>query len=198
MPILSSADAKTYLGITGAQDDAWLTLVLPVLDAKLEGLCSRKFTGTAQVTELYDGGVRELVLQKVPVVSLDELRDAFDTDTDPLGEVVDSTLYTFDAETGTLWLREEEPLALSTLGEGVGNPPVWGRGQRRWRVKYTQGYAAVPADVKGAALKVIASWWRNRTAVKSESAGGQSVTFHDSIPPEVLDELSRYMGTGIG
>lgn len=198
MPILTATEAKTYLGITGAQDDGWFTLMLPVLDAKLEGLCSRKFTGAAEVTELYDGGVRELVLRRVPVSAVAEVRDAFATDTDPLGELLDAELYSFDGDLGTLWLREDQPETMETVSQGVGNPPLWGDGTRRWSVKFTHGYAAVPSDVKGAALKLLASWWRNRTAVKSETAGGQTTTFHDSIPPEVLDDLARYMGTGIG
>lgn len=56
----------------------------------------------------------------------------------------------------------------------------WGGPSTEVDVTYTHGLAAVPDDVKGVCLDVLARRWTNSPGVRSESIDGYSVTYAGS------------------
>lgn len=190
MAILTSDQAKTYLGITGAQDDAWFSLMVPLVEDDVARQTRRSFSGV-EATELFDGEVVNLYLPRLPVSAVAEVRDAFDIEDDAAGAVVDATLYQFDGGTGQLWLRDDVAQG-AYVDPNQPHPPAWGKGRRRWKVKYTAGYGTVPPIATAAALLIIAARWHRRDAGTTAESLGDASTQHDNhIPPEALRLLEK-------
>jgi len=69
MPLPSLADVKTYLGLTGTQDDALITSLLPFGVARAEHDTSRTFSSSSNVTTRYStDGQATLVIHDRPYV----------------------------------------------------------------------------------------------------------------------------------
>src|SRR5262249_29127142 len=135
--LIQLSDAKTYLQI-GSTDDELLNQIIAGVSAAIESHCGRSLSGFIAVTDVLDGGVRELILSQRPVASITTVMDRA-TD-----QVVDESLYDLDAPAGLLFALASappnEPIPFGTF-DFKGVTPVWGSGRRRWQIEYTAGSA---------------------------------------------------------
>lgn len=195
MAIISLSDAKAALGITGTARDAQITALLAGVSAMIETYAGRAFSQAA-VTEYHFGGVASLPLRRYPVASIATVTDEL------TGSVVDSSGYEVQASTGLL-----RRLPWGSVWEG-GHPasPFDRRfpapeaaNARRWKVAYTGGPVAAPADVQLAAFEVLGGMLKSQGGVASEKDGDYAVTFATTggMPASAASILARYRASVI-
>lgn len=184
--LVSLANLKTLLGVTGTAEDARLTLLLAQADNWVKAHCRRRFERETGVEEYYSGtGTRLLVLRERPVVEVSDVRlsfagyygqgpAAFGAET-ALVQGVDYTLRLERnsdgfSESGIL-VRTDRPWPLVERVAAVGrltNAP--GPAYGNIRVTYTFGYdpaatwpdpAAVPPALVTAVAMLVGFWRRS-------------------------------------
>jgi hypothetical protein len=175
--LVTSQEAKIHLNIDGADDDARIQQLIAQVSADIEGYCRRSFTAVASVGEYHDGGVSDLILEKLPVTEITSVVDQAD------GSTVAPSDYKLDIDRAFVFLVD------SITGATTEEP--WGDGRRRWKATYKSGYAAVPADIKLAALIWIAELFVRPDGAVSERSGDYSVTVEAGIPSRVKHILDK-------
>lgn len=191
--LVTTAEALTFLG--WAQDqDGFLVQTIPQVSAAVEAWCpTTRFQAALEATEFYDGGPADLVLRRAPVTAIAEVKDTDD------GSVLSGTVdYDFDPEAGLLYLRQgtQANIIAGEAGDPQLYPPRWGKGRRRWSVKYSAGMAAVPSEVKLAVLEVLAMLGARRDQSGKSVSLGDLATTHEvgesGLPKTTETKLSRY------
>lgn len=184
MAIATTANYKTYAGITASTWDAQLGVIIPAVQAEMERYCGRVFD-TASYTEYHDGCfANQLVLKNTPITALTSVALV---GTDGTESTVDSTTYTYDADSGVVSFKRVSR-GLVTVDDwgypenyGSGESPNFGAGFRNVKVVYTAGYSSgtMPADLKMALYRLVDSAFKNvgqdRT-LRSETLGSYSYT----------------------
>ena len=165
--LITLDELKTYLGVSGTENDALYELLINNVTDWIETYTERRFAETAYTDEKYDGcDYCKLVLKQYPVNSGETFTiDERLTVGGSFSEIT-STDYTVDYPRGIVcWT--------SNFKEGCQN----------YAVTYTAGYSTIPNDLKQAAMMLIAglldlSKGASKTGnVKSETLGDHSVTF---------------------
>lgn len=150
MAIATTAEYKTYAGISGTAQDAQLNVLLPAIQADIEQYTGRLFD-TATFTEYLDGtGTAELMVKNPPIASITSIkifRTVNDTPT-----AVDSTLYTFNGDDSGIIKYQPSSFARrapytfrDTDGAVFTTEPNWPEGFRNIQVVYVGGYGSSPA-----------------------------------------------------
>jgi hypothetical protein len=170
--LVTLADVKTYLQIGFSTDDTLLSALITGYSAAVQAYCYRSIGGVVSQTDILDGGYREFVLKRRPVVSITQIVDRIDS------SVIDPSLY--DVDGGVGMVVAGTPALNATVGvldlscfvrsQGDGEM-VWGFGRRRWQIDYTHGYASVPDDVKLAVKILVAGRYNRRDDLSSEQVG---------------------------
>jgi len=190
------ARIKTFLGITVADHDAILEILINQVSDFVEHYCDRTFVETTYTEEVYDGtGTDKLFLFNFPVsttdtFTLEKLSGGQNTSN---FNSIESENYFIDFTTGivetTGWCFTERP--------------------RKYRATYTAGYAFdnfTPGatleslnigDLEFAVWKLVSNAFKMRketSNVQSESIGDYSVTFRKSTmtDKEIQDVLNHY------
>lgn len=136
--LVTLADAKTYLQLSGTAEDAFLTLAITEASGFIAQKTGRSFESVSRTAYL-DGGPEDLILEFAPVASVTTV-----TDDGGAGDVMDSADYDFDPTAGLLYRIDGT---------------VWPRntttGRREWEVVYVGGYATVPSSAKAACLWLV-------------------------------------------
>lgn len=158
MAIITTAEYKTYAGITGTAQDAQLDVLIPGLQAELERQCGRLFdTGT--YTEYVDGSdsptisVHNYPITSVTSVSLIDRAEAVVYTYDATGYKIDANAGLISRQAGGLWgglsgagcLNWWSPLP-SNVTYQLG--PAFPDGWRNIKIVYVGGYSSMPADLK--------------------------------------------------
>ncbi|MGA9723312.1 MAG: head-tail connector protein [Candidatus Binatus sp.] len=195
--LVTLAAVKTYLQIGFATDDALLNDLIAGYSAAVEKYCTRSISGVIAQTDIMDGGYKEFVLKRRPVVSLTAVTDRIDS------SVVDPSLYDLDPDAGMVLAGT--PAYDATVGvldlsafsrSQPDGEPVWGFGRRRWQLDYTHGYATVPNDVQLAVKILVAGRYNRRDDLSSETVGDYN--YHadtgdsSSWTPQVEQLLANY------
>jgi hypothetical protein len=207
MALVTLEEARTVLGFPASEDDLY-TFLIASASAVIEKITKQKFEET-EVTEQLDGGFAELILRYRPVSSVESVKDFADPD-NPITLDAD-TDYTLYPERGYL-VKVERGSAVpgeftGTFGLELLIPigPIWAGGVKRWEVAYTAGEAAgVPADIKQAAIQLIAFYAamaeQSGGAFQSETIGDYSYTLasgqmssSSGIPPSIFLILKNYI-----
>ncbi len=199
--LITLADAKTYLQIGFTDDDALLAILITGFSGAVIDDCYRSIDGVISATDILDGGYRELVLKRRPVVSITSITDRID------GSIIDPTLY--DLDTGGGMVMAGTPASNATVGvldlsmfARNGGEQLWGFGRRRWQVIYQNGYAAVPVSVQLAVKILVAGRYNRRDDLAEETVGDYS--YHAETgdgsgwSPQVKQILSVYSEDAIG
>jgi hypothetical protein len=95
----------------------------------------------------------------------------------PTSAIVDPSIYQVDDLAGLIIAQPTPPSDFPLAGGTFSwfqSTPVWARGRRRWQINYTQGYAAVPADVQQACLICVAERYNRRDPLGAETVGDYS------------------------
>ena len=169
---------KAHLGILHAEDDTRLGLICARVIAQVEGYCRRSFSAVVEdAIIILDGGGGALHVPTLPVTEVSEVYDL------TAAEIVDDTSYRVDLATGMIFKTLE-----GAASNWYGRP-----GDGRYRVTYSHGYAAAPADVVGIMLDYAAALYeRPDQSVTSINEGGQSASYGD--PWKIAKEaLRRYV-----
>lgn len=196
--LVTTQEALAYLG-WAADQDGFLAQTIPQVSAQVESACHAvRFGPALEATEIYNGGGENLILRRAPVTVIGEVKD-LDDDSVLSG----STDYDFDPDAGLVYLRQGSQAAV-IAGEGGDpqtSPPRWGKGRRRWSVRYTAGQAAVPADVKLATLEVLAMLAARRDQSAKSVSLGDLATTHEvgnyGLPKVTETKLHRYIARGL-
>lgn len=203
MAVITTAQYKTYAGITVTTWDTLLGVLIPACQSDVESYCNRLFD-TATYTETLDGdNTGQLQLSNYPITSITSVSYLA-----PNGSTLamPSTSYSVDANTGLLTLVPLQ-YSKSTAYDTMGNPsnewvygPRFTRGFQNYRVVYVGGYSSMPADLQLAMYEYVASKFNPikngataDTNLLSESIGDYSYT--RKTPAQMTDDLSRLFRT---
>lgn len=178
--LVSLADVKTYLGISGSADDAALTAMILAVSWQIEKFCNRFFSPRT-VTERIEAedDFTHIILAHAPVTA------------------VTSIAFAGTAETVGDWLRLETNGTLVRNDGGNNSPTVV-------TVVYTAGYASVPPAVTQAVKDAMSSAWTAKSldpTLTSESvpdvgsvtyASGADGRHKSGLPWSVVGALSPF------
>ena len=148
------ANAKLWLGINTASDDAQIQRLITAASDFIAQYCRRNFAVTAYTQSKYNGnGNRMLVLRNWPLISVELLQ--IDNVTVP------ETEYTFYER--MIYLKSR----------------VFIRGLNNVTVNYTAGYTSTPPSVEQACIDLVALKYRERDRIghASKSINGETVSF---------------------
>ncbi|ADU50165.1 hypothetical protein Tmar_0040 [Thermaerobacter marianensis DSM 12885] len=174
--LVTLAEAKSLLQ-SPAEDDGLVSDLIERASAAVESYTRRRILH-AKVLDLLPGGSKALVLRYRPVVSVEQVVDLESQ------QAVSTEDYVIDSRAGLILRRRGK----------------WPKGDLRWEVRYTAGYAAtvddVPADIKQAVLLLVQTWYQRRDpAIQQERIGDYSYTLADrrGWPDAVQDLLAPYV-----
>jgi hypothetical protein len=142
--IIGLDEAKTFLRITGSDDDEQLRDVLEAASDMCERYTRKVWRRTTVTAEIHSGGVDVLYLRQAPVVSVTTVVDT--------GVTLAATSYTIDLPTGRLFYGD-------TTYQGW-----WTPGQDNISVTYVTGPPSgiVPAYIRGGMLELVEHLWSSR------------------------------------
>ena len=166
--LVSLADAKTYLGVSSATYDSFLTEQLTVISDAVEGYCGRKFEQAAYVQTFYDddfenGAYEELPLFHYPVNTI-----AYVKEIDP-----DS-----NAETAlTSNIRLHKPTGKIKYLEG------YFHNGSKVEVSYNAGFATIPSPIRSVVLSLVEERYNRKISGVALSFGSdvQSIAIPGTI-----------------
>ncbi len=191
--LASLADAKAELSLTSGDQDAIVSRYLAASTAAIEQFCNRTF-GVQGITDEFwpdreshayqvTPGISEIIVSQWPIVAVETVTENGDT-------LDDGTDYRVDYRVGKVIRLNEQPY-----------PTFW----RAWpiSIKYTGGYATIPADVQDACIRLVKARYLAKDRdpfLRSESIPGVRdaswwiATGSDAgnMPPDVQDILENY------
>lgn len=191
--LVSLADVKAELSLTNGSQDTLVSRYLAASTAAIEQYCNRTF-GTQDVTDEFwpdrenhayqvTPGISEITVSQWPIIAVETVTENGDT-------LVDGTDYRVDYRAGKVIRLNEQPY-----------PTLW----RAWPIliKYTGGYATIPADVQDACIRLVKARYLAKDRdpfLRSESIPGVRdaswwvATGSDAgnLPPDVQDILDNY------
>ena len=145
--ILTAAEVKAYLGISGTDKDTIIGTFISDVSLWLEGYTGRKIAGSQTVTnEIGNGDGTEFFYPKYPPVSaVTTLQDRSDPNGTWASIVSDTDYILIDPIAG-----DYVELYNTTFPEGRSNI----------RITYTAGYSTIPNEVKQVAYEMVATRFR--------------------------------------
>lgn len=181
MAIITTAEFKTWRGITTTDYDTLLGVLIPGAQKNVENWTGRTFDA-ATFTEYHDGnGSEMLFLHNPPVNSITSI--AYVDSAGTATSTFDSTDYAFDNDTGEVRLFDAVRGVVTTddFGLVTDSPGVYPRFVEGWRnvkVVYVGGYAAIDAyATMDLALKQAVYEYVNELFNASKDAAGDSTQF---------------------
>lgn len=161
------ANLKSYLGITGVNLDAELTLLLAAASATAEQVMGRQVTPGARTERRHGNGRDMLQLRDEPILSVASL-------------TIDGIpVLNADSNNGVGYLFDRSTLYL------VGGQ-CFTLGRLNVVVTYDAGYSTVPADLAHAVIEIAAQAFKEKDWIGyvSKSLGGETVSYLRSGVPE--------------
>jgi hypothetical protein len=172
--IIGLDDAKTFLRISGSDDDEQLRDVLEAASDMCERYTRKVWRRTTVTAEIHSGGVDVIYLRQAPVVSVTTVVDT--------GVTLAATSYTVDLPTGRLFYGD-------TTFQGW-----WTPGQDNISVTYVTGPPSgiVPAYIRGGMLELVEHLWSSRRGgsnLPRKAAGGDEFSnkFAHALPWRVQE-----------
>lgn len=172
--LTSTADVKTYLGVTHSTDDTLIGRLVSAASQWFEAQTGRVFSSTSY-DEVQDGcGGRVIVPSYYPLISITSLK------VDGVA-ITASTAYGVDGyyiDGDVIRLRGHY------VSTGIGNVEL----------AYVAGYSATPKDVAQAVIEMASLMYRERTRVGQQTAtiSGESVNFYYAPPARVVAAVEAY------
>lgn len=179
--LVTLANAKTYLGVSGSGDDATITDMIEAATEAMEQFTGRHLDSTT-ITEYLNGTGGRLLWLKEPAESITNLWN------DSAHAWGAATLV--DADDYLLTGCEVDYL-----------DHIWSEGRRNIKVTYKAGYATMPDDLQHACkvqvAKLYSEWQvakKGLNVLASHTVQGWSQAFlaHRGLDPEVADIVNRY------
>jgi hypothetical protein len=169
------ASLKAYVQIAGGTDDSLLQGMIASYSAAARSYCNRDFTVQNYAIERDGQGTAKMLLPQFPVTAVSQVN-------------VDGRDIPAQASFGSSGYRFTDT-ALILDGH------IFTRGFANVQVRFTAGYAAVPADLGEAVNEWIALRYkeRDRIGFASKSLAGETVAFiTKAMPDSVKSVLDQY------
>lgn len=170
MSVTTTALAKEFLEISHASQDNVVGALLNGSEALIEEYCGIKLASASRSEDLH-GGVPYLRLRYLPATALSKVTDLWDSEVWDAGLFSDCQVARADAD-GNI------------IAPGPDNDPWrqhkdgwWPEGAARWRVAYTGGYSAVPANLTMAILMLTRRAYFARGGENNVASAGLSVSW---------------------
>ena len=169
--IVSLADVKAHLNKTDTDDDTELQFFIDAATPVIENIAGPVLPQTK--TEYYNGGVSQIVLNWLPIVSVTSIVETYGQTNYSLTEISLGSSntafgYTVDYTTGKVVRRAYNAEALFPTGTN------------NVKVVYQAGRATIPANVRLATLMLIQHLWStsqlNRNGARPTLGGDDSFT----------------------
>lgn len=191
MALVDLQTVKEFLGITGSDQDAYLTKLIGYATDAIEKTAGRHFE-RATYTDVRDGGGEALILHNRPIEEITKILDFAEPEAP---SEVQPSQYTLDHEAGYVL---HQPRGSSGPPESWYNQ--WTAGARRWEITYVGGFDPVPGDIISAALYTIEMYVKDASGggrYASESLGDYSYSLSESalkgqLPPIAMNAVMRY------
>jgi hypothetical protein len=200
--LITRANTKTWLGLSGSADDPFLDLAIEAVQAGLESALSRKLESQAYTEYLSGSGMPSLYLPQRPVTAVTSV-DILDG---PRGAVLESltagTHYVLvdsrahERNVGCLEMMD------SVLWSNYECAPLWPRGRNNIKVVFTAGYTAetCPPDLKQCMYQMVALAKAARASgatLSDETLGDYSYSLAmgggvEKLPGAVMATIGRY------
>lgn len=181
--LVSTADLKAYLQITGSSFDSILASIKASTEQWVKTYCRDPFL-VASRTEYHDGnGTAVLRVRHYPITALTSVN-------------IDAGR-TFAAATAVA----SSNLITSDLNNAQGVVELFDRifstGQKNIKVVYSAGHATIPADLAHAVKIIVAREWllqnKQLTGQTSQNLGDKTVSLNlEEIPRNAWDILNSY------
>lgn len=168
VPFCTLAEAKTYLGIKYETEDASLERLIDAASAAIRSYCNREILEAPYSRKFIGNGKSEAFIPGDPIVSV--------TWVTVDGTALDAGDPGFISIKNTVYLRGY----------------VFTRGAV-CEIGYTAGHAAVPNDVKQAALRILGSWQSKRGHLdyESKTANGETTAYETGAMPNDVPILLK-------
>jgi len=191
-PIITVADAKTFLNITVNTFDAELTDFIASASQEIVNRIG-PVSGSPSVSEWHDGGGPQIVLrQPGPIQSVTSVTETYGTVTYTLAQV---TIDQSPATTAYGYSVDLERGLLVRRASGVAVP--FASGLQNVHVTYVAGYSTVPSDIKELArLKVKLKWETQRGSARPGAGPDPSSTF--PLRARIEEILSAHSVPAVG
>lgn len=178
--LITLDNLKTFLGITGSDQDSLLEMLINQVTDYIETRTDRRFKETTYTEEEYDGtGQSELVLKQFPIITFTKLEKNNATDNTDSWEEVDTDDY---------WIDESEGILTKTT--------LFNKGKHNYRATYTAGYETIPYDVQFLAMSIISdiNGRRQNMGVVKETLGDHTIDFERAVQenPVLAKIISNY------
>lgn len=212
MAIASTAEYKTYAGISGSTDDTVLGVLITCANDLITRYCNRSGFDSATYTERYDCGPGQatFTVRAPPITSITSIKRLVGTND---SVTLDSDTYTFDAASGIVYLWGAAGYAdewgmpgftPAPMGPRVGS--MFSESKLQYQIIYAGGYGTIPDGLKLALYRVVDGLWASRRrdpALQSESIGAYSYSLSQgantggvAFSPEVRALLVPYVREG--
>lgn len=182
MSLVSLADAKTYLGLTGSDNDTVIQNMLDGIDKRFEAYCKRRLVSTT-LTETLDGSGKTRLWLPQPAESITSVHVSANQEW-TAANLVDASEYDIIPDHGN---GRADGIRLQRY-----DYEIWEVGRLNIRVVFLAGFATPPADLVEAAKVQFAfdyQLWdaqkKGFNIVKSNSEEGWNATFlpHTELHP---------------
>jgi uncharacterized phiE125 gp8 family phage protein len=179
--IITTAEFKTFRGISVSTYDTLIALLIGSAQAQAERYCDRAFdTGT--YTEKHNGSrTNTLVLRNAPITSITSISLI---DPDGNTTALDSSTYTVQLDSGVVKLAGSL-YGWATLDDvdpserRWGDLPAFPDGHQNLQVVYVGGYATAPNDLKMAMYMYVDALYARTYATGGEDSAYRSQTLGD-------------------
>ena len=199
--LISLADLKTWLNISGTGDDALLSRLITSASSRIASYLQRNIgTLSASITEVRNGSGTSAMMPKMwPVTAVTSLTVG--------GVVVPQAQNGGGGWFAQVWDGVSFPIPEPYISLTSGWSPIGGEyGYGRWNgifpvgagnvaAVYTAGFTAVPADLYQACIEMIDQTYKRRGTrldTKSVNQAGQSTSYEMNMLPSVKEMLQPY------
>jgi uncharacterized phiE125 gp8 family phage protein len=186
---------KRLLHLAASTDDDLLTELINAATFKIEKHCNRQFLARAYTERTNGYGTKKLVTKHYPITELTAIYAVSGAGSEEETELIDSTTYRYDANTGIIrliadvWTQAWETAFAS--------------GFLNFEIQYTAGYATIPDDLDMVCREVVRDAYnlsKRDPTLKSESLGDYSYSLASQV--ELNDgqreRLAPYVSVAIG
>jgi uncharacterized phiE125 gp8 family phage protein len=184
--LISAADLKTFLKITGTSEDAIVEMMVNRSSQLAARYCARNFIA-ADYVEYYNGNGRaEMITKNYPIVSVASIYVDANREFASITQV--------DANDILL----DKPAGIIRLFPTHGSVGSFTRGWANVKISYNAGYGTIPYDVQEAVtLIAMYSYKRHyqdqRIGLQSETIGDRNMTYtNEDIPKKAKMILDRF------
>jgi hypothetical protein len=205
MPLVTLAEVKSYLTISGNSNDANLNLYANYASAIVESYCGRNFE-SAYVIEYHDGGRSSIFANRIPINNVNAVYEYDGVQyvklqpptlaSEMLPNVAANNMaieYTWESTTGQLTRSSGVPIARHDIDYTA--PIAFSNYKKGVKIEYNGGYDTIPLDIKTAVLDYVKMLNKQESSMQSasfQSETKQATSLSANFPAHIRRILDLY------